>query len=370
MASAANPGMVSPAGAPASRPGRVRYESLGIWRGIASLGVLLFHSFGRLTPDENIWFAMAPLRHLASFGWLGVHLFFVISGFCIAEKIATLSQGRARAVDFWKNRLLRILPPYWAAILLVLAVNLVTLPFNHAQLANQFPHSWLEAAAHVLIFEPYFGLPTYLLVAWTLTSEIGFYALAGFALVLPRRPASLTVAWCAGALLCLLPLAVPALADHPVAGLWPDFFAGVAVYQTLSAWNHGRRLRGTIGVALIVSLGLLHWFEPVAYGGQIRTIAPCFALLLIGLYSFDRRLVASVAGRGLMAVGIISYSLYLVHAPLVSRGINLGMRWVPASSPVFAVLWLAVMVMAVLFAALFYRVIEQPVEAWRKQHAP
>ena len=55
---------------------KLRYGSLDLWRGVAALGVLGYHGFHGMTVHPIIqWLAW-----LCSFGWFGVHLFFVISG--------------------------------------------------------------------------------------------------------------------------------------------------------------------------------------------------------------------------------------------------------------------------------------------------
>ena len=57
--------------------GRIRYESLEAWRGVACLAVVAFHSIGPL-EGQPLWFPLEPLRAVAMKGWLGLHLFFVI----------------------------------------------------------------------------------------------------------------------------------------------------------------------------------------------------------------------------------------------------------------------------------------------------
>ena len=348
-----------------------RYESLGAWRGVAALSVLLFHSFGRF-EQESIWGPLEPVRHAAGFGWLGVHLFFVISGYCIAEKITALSRRQAGPTAFWKNRLGRILPPYWAALLFALALNLAAVPFNHVPWRAQLPASPSDALEHLLLIEPYFGRPASLLVAWTLTCEIGFYAIAGCALALPAGPRSLALAWTAGALLCLAPLVSPVLATHPIIGSWPDFFAGVAAFQAVGGDADGRFVRrGWLGLGALVGIGAMRTLT-VAHseGGWYRLDAPVFAGILIGLHPWDQRVMSFASVRLLAAAGMISFSLYLVHVPVVSPMINLGMRWIPATSAGFLPLWLASVVAALGAAVLFHRWVEHPVELWRKRHAP
>lgn len=357
---------------PSAEARRGRYETLAAWRGLAAIGVLLFHSFGRFTPQQSLWPALEPVRRLAGFGWLGVHLFFVISGYCIAEKIAALSRTRAGPPAFWKNRLLRILPPYWAALLFALGLNLLAVPFNHVPLREQLPPSAFAALNQLLLTSPYFGLPAALLVAWTLTCEIGFYAIAGCALALPAGPRALAVAWIGGALLCFAPLAWPPSAAWKIIELWPDFFAGVAAFQIVGTSVNGRFFRTAWpGLGVIVGIGLMRTLTAMVPGeGWYSLCAPIFAGILVALHPWDQRLIRLMPVRLLAAAGTISFSLYLVHVPIVSRVINLGLRWIPATSAGFFPLWLAALLAAVGTALLFYRWIEHPSEIWRRRHAP
>ncbi|MEI8326227.1 MAG: acyltransferase, partial [Betaproteobacteria bacterium] len=93
-----------------------RLPGLDLLRSIAIIWVMMFHSFllGGLGPDWS-W--------LSRFGWMGVDLFFVLSGFLIGTQVLTpLAQGtRLSYTDFYLRRALRILPAYWTVLLLYAA---------------------------------------------------------------------------------------------------------------------------------------------------------------------------------------------------------------------------------------------------------
>lgn len=146
----------------ASGAGDTRYHLLDHWRGFAALWVLIFHA-NRGKPD------LLPdwLGGFVNHGWLGVHVFFVISGFCITERAAREYRQRGTARHFTLDRLWRIYPTYWAALGVTLLLNLAgALVKGQSVLAPAVlpagPGQWFAAG---LAIEPWLAQPTYLLVA-------------------------------------------------------------------------------------------------------------------------------------------------------------------------------------------------------------
>src|SRR5579871_1551493 len=105
-----------------------RYQSLDLWRGVACLMVVVFHSSFYLPPN-------AIIERL----WMGVPMFFVISGYCISAT-ADKERRSARGVRsyFWR-RFRRIFPPYWIAFLLF-AVLVIASEFKAPGLFGDLVH--------------------------------------------------------------------------------------------------------------------------------------------------------------------------------------------------------------------------------------
>ena len=107
-----------------------RLASIDALRGIAALGVVLYHAIGRAeasVPQNLLQWPTYFVHSLTSFGYVGVFLFFVISGFCIH-----LQWAKARAAGqphqihfgaFWKRRIRRLYPAYLIALVLYLVVT-------------------------------------------------------------------------------------------------------------------------------------------------------------------------------------------------------------------------------------------------------
>src|SRR5688572_13967921 len=102
----------------------MRYKELDSLRGIAALCVVLFHfTFGY----DNGLKILEEGKFYFTYGYLGVHLFFLISGFVI---LMTLEKTKSSA-DFFVSRFSRLYPAYWTAIILtVLFTTLLAVPFQ------------------------------------------------------------------------------------------------------------------------------------------------------------------------------------------------------------------------------------------------
>jgi peptidoglycan/LPS O-acetylase OafA/YrhL len=163
----------------APSPRRQRYEALDALRGVAVLMVVYDHLFavagermagGPFAPTAWVreWITQ-PLGIIQDFGWLGVCLFFLISGFVI-----THSARRETVRVFALRRVFRILPPLAAAVLLVAALDL----------AAGVRRPWSDYFFGMTL-AGYFTVPQVIVlgVAWTLVIEVLFYFL--MALVSP-----------------------------------------------------------------------------------------------------------------------------------------------------------------------------------------
>jgi peptidoglycan/LPS O-acetylase OafA/YrhL len=113
-----------------------RYDSLDVWRGVACAAVLFFHAACGYVPTEPAAERLqagrgtaVDLAHvLATKMWVGVPLFFVISGYCIVAAAVASAARRPRPMRaFLSRRCLRIYPPLWVYLAMTAAAN-VCLP--------------------------------------------------------------------------------------------------------------------------------------------------------------------------------------------------------------------------------------------------
>ncbi|MBW4492711.1 MAG: acyltransferase [Oscillatoria princeps RMCB-10] len=140
-----------------------RFIELDVFRGIAALGVVLFH----YTSQYSTLYKHSP-ELLFYFGWgrHGVELFFMISGFVI---LMTLEKTQ-RLLDFIWGRFSRLYPAYWTAVILTFtAVSIAGLPGMQVSIPN--------ALLNLTMFQGFFDAPNVDDVYWTLQVELCFYIL-------------------------------------------------------------------------------------------------------------------------------------------------------------------------------------------------
>ena len=141
-----------------------RLTEIDALRGVAAVAVMAFHYTFKY--DELYHFAVKPPIQV-EYGYLGVNLFFVISGFVI---FMTLDRTRV-PLDFVVSRASRLFPAYWTAIILTTVVtHWLGLPGKEV--------SWAVAFLNFPMIQQLFSIPLVDSVYWTLLVELLFYALA------------------------------------------------------------------------------------------------------------------------------------------------------------------------------------------------
>lgn len=357
------------------------YRTLDAWRGLASLAVVALH-WSEVVLRRSPEFAADPLYAYSHWGGLGVQIFFVISGYCIANAaVAALRRGDGVG-SYVRARLRRIFPTYWAALLLVIALSVLgTELARRGVIANNvFMTLDLTALPPEFVFANLtltmlpLKQPIILIVAWTLCYELAFYGIVALALLVARRVAAsydavlgervllsgmhtLTI----GAL--LWHLASPAQKPFPL-DMWPQFGLGAMVYDVLAA-RPGKRVAKvwlSVGLALC-ALFVVLWDVPMGFMAQssraMFAATGLFSLLLLLLYRHDEKLSRVGIIRALGAVGIFSYSLYLTHFMMVRfAGQILRMLHFPASLHYIAFVFAVGVAVAVGYA--FFLLFERP----------
>ncbi len=317
-----------------------RLPMIDTLRGLASLGVALSH-YCNTNPGLAL---PALLQTITSHGWLGVEVFFVISGCVIPLALYRAGYQAAEYPRFILKRVLRLDPPYFVSIAVVICLEFLSRRSSHFQ-GGAFSISLVQLLAHVGYLNAFFRLGWINSVYWTLAIEFQYYLAIGlFFPLLQRRP------FLALGLLVPVCLCGAISPNENFIFPWiPLFIMGILVFF----WHVGtiRTAQLVLGLALafalgIVSLGLLR-----ASAGLVAASAIVFIPLNKPLFSM---------------LGTLSYSLYLLHGPIGSRVIHLGMRI--RNTPGFGVLTVTVaLATALAGAGVMYLLVEKPALEWSRR---
>ena len=223
-------------------PSRKNYKLLDAWRGLASLFVVALHTLAPIAGPQPA-LRSTPLFRAALQGGQGVHIFFVISGYCIAVAACSNLRRGNGINSFVKARLRRIYPSMWAALALnfamaVLAYVLLTKGLLTSSVLGQkdmLHQHFIFYFANVTLTQVIFNQTFILFVAWTLCYEVAFYALVSVALwAVRQRDARALLNLLHG--VTLLSLVWLLLAPHWIVyplDFWPEFGLGVLLYDVL-----------------------------------------------------------------------------------------------------------------------------------------
>jgi peptidoglycan/LPS O-acetylase OafA/YrhL len=361
-----------------------RVESIDALRGLAAMMVLFYHGrklfwvgisatylhFG-LRPDFNalLGYLSLPL----SYGSLGVTLFFVLSGFCIHRRGATqLAKNPNATLDigaFAIRRFWRIYPTYFAALVLTALIDWWIFSRTGVRDPGQDNSLWAFVVSLLTLqgyFAHFFGSNG---VFWTLAMEVHLYAAYPLLFFFSRK-------FGAGrTLLLTLAVAVAYIAINGLVGIeqhfpyrsqrgpiflpfWFTWTMGffLAEVQAGRTADFGQRTwRVLMAAGLILGLALTiaganeaaDIFWAVFFGGFLRwSLGPRGRMFWGGWF-----------GLALAFVGVFSYSLYAIHAPLLEA---IHALVTPDAAYQFATLWPSFLAVACVLpcAWLFFHLVE------------
>jgi peptidoglycan/LPS O-acetylase OafA/YrhL len=307
-------------------PPRHRLDGVDGLRAVAALWVLLFHAWSATGAR------LGPLTLFASSGSIGVSLFLVLSGFCLYLPVVRAG-GRLDVRRFLRRRAVRLLPTYYVA----LAIVVVLTPFAAGKL-GLYHYSGAELAAqtasHLTMTQSLFPSTFYGLNGsyWSLALEWQLYLTLPLLVVGIRRfglartvfaVVALNVAYRIGVqmavdthLIAPNSLMATAVLINLLPGRWAEFAFGMvaaSLYESGRAgWVASRLGWGLVPmIAVAIVLHLLgNPLEHLAFGAV-------FFLLLCVVVTRGNAVSRIFSWRPLSALGVMSYSLYLVHQPLV-----------------------------------------------------
>lgn len=359
--------------------GRNQVQGLDGLRGLAALYVVLFHCWLLAFPGFPGNSGPGWLGWLM-YGRLAVVFFLVLSGFSLAISPARNGWQLGGTARFLRRRAWRILPPYWAALALSLAVGRFVVPASHFG-----PPTGTSALVYGLVAQDVFTAPTPNGAFWSIGVEAELYLVFPLLLFVRRRLGAVVLV--AGVTLLVAARGLAAAHANPVEGVnWltpnlaPVFVAGLVGAGVIGASERVRRLPWH----WFAALAALPVLSLVAVGGSVWTVGHYFWVDLAVVPAMTLLLVAVATGRPVLlmrllatrpmrGLGDFSYSLYLIHLPIimiVAR--KVAPRHASPGLPAFGFTLLVGLPVSVLAAWLFARVFEIPFKrnrSWKSLRA-
>lgn len=360
-------------------------EGLTGLRALAACWVMLFHINAFAGPrvlSVDVLGHEVILHPLITIGWLGVTLFFVLSGFLLTTHLlASLERGDDRVLPrYFMARVRRVIPAYWAQIAILIVVALVvgrTLP------------EWIGSVPRHLVMlqnttnigdSPING------VYWTLPIEFAFYFLLPILAVrlaarrsMPDRKmfalltalyvlsVAIAIAW----RLAVFPLAGGNVAwiSNQLPGTLDQFMLGTVLAAGLRRWRSHHPATTLAGASTALTLAglagtiaLMYYIDAIHetfWTGRHYAVywwyslnALCAGILVLGVAlggGFARALFANPVA---MALGTISYSIYLWHLPIV--------LWLVPAQPGYGMFFVVAIALTLAASALSYFLVERP----------
>lgn len=307
-------------------------------RAVAAISVTIFHLFlgnPELFPEKSI------LSKTTSYGYLGVEIFFILSGYIICYSLP-INYRYSNLKSFLIKRIVRIYPAYFVSILLVIILNYFSHYITHT--ANTL--SWLDIFSNLFFFTN-FGLGDYInVVYWTLGIEIQFYVLIGLSFMLIKNSNGVI-------LYILILLAISSLPKTPNMDL---IFPNLSIFALgILTFFYKKKEMLKLRSFLILSFSIL--VHIYFFLGTAVLIASCICLFILLFWTKTNKVIIFFSN--------ISFSLYLIHVTVGGKVINLVLRYIN-TLPERYLLFVSSFAITIFFSYLFYYIIEKPTLAWSK----
>lgn len=344
-------------------------RSIQMLRGLAALAVLLFHTY--LIVGRDKYLDAKPFGDVFAFGYIGVDIFFVLSGFIILAAHHRDIGQPDRLPRYLYRRWARLYPIYWVYLAGVVGLMLVGI-------GDQGRMALGNLVSSIVLIKLMPEAPP-LSVAWSLFHEVMFYAF--FALLIASRRlgiAAFMLWYAAVAAGYVLGWSEPFEQHQGFMGVLTslfnlNFLFGMAVWYLLEKRANLPGWGCVLASLPLFALGV--WgLSGASWAGQAAdelrlAFALASALLLLGLVALEREGRITVPDT-LMQMGDASYSIYLVHTPILSAAMKIVMiaglpRMLPAG-----VIFILLAAVSLAGSYIAYLLLERPLLSLLRNRAP
>lgn len=350
------------------------YPFLDGVRGLAALSVVFFHvaDSDRL-PEVEGGIAGFVWNTLFLNGLLGVAVFFVLSGFVISHSLRRGLETGGNFGDFMVRRLVRLTPPYWAAIIFAIGFHMLAVyvngeefaPGGEALTAPRFIHHFFytqELAGFVNIND----------VFWTLALELQFYIVIGLIVLLITglsRHVNVKLFDIAAWLLAGSSLAFAFFHSDPNRATTVGPFLYSFVIGVLINWYWRKQIHFSVLTIFLAGAGVLGFVAKDAAFARAAFVSGLLLLVALktgGVNTWLSRPVFEFLGK-------ISYSLYLIHVPIVGACLLVATQLFGTGAAGYWIGTSTAVVGSVVASMVFWWLVERPSLQWlssRRKAAP
>lgn len=281
---------------------QVDFKNIQLLRAVAAVLVFIFHAVAHYKAMGG---ASPFILGISTFGYAGVDIFFIISGFVAAHTTLNLDRNVSNGLRFFSRRLLRIYLGYWPFwFLCFIGAWLLNRPLlNHINLTKSF---FLSSPDMSLLLIP---------AAWSLTYELLFYALIAITFGIQKKPLK------HGLHLIFLSLLIWLVAtfteiysfSETFISMLTEFVGGMLLYiykERLARWPFALIFIAVGSVAFYLGI-ILH-----ANNNSIRILTfgiAAFSIVVVAVYIEQAKIWQ--ANDFLVGIGDASYTIYLAHLP-------------------------------------------------------
>lgn len=261
-------------------------ESIDILRGLAAIGVVCFHFSCSFLPTIKGNY----LTPIFQYGYIGVQVFFIISGFIIPYVLYSSNYQLKNYSVFLSRRFMRIAPPAYVVMLMTILVHYLAILYLGREIRGSFPGIDIKTIlANFLFVVPFVkDVYYYVDVFWTLTFEFEFYILIG--LIFPLLIHKSKVYQVTG-------MTIIAVIAFSLNNIYYIYFA-MGLLNFLFRYDKIGKLEFSAILLLLIAFA----FDVVK---TAEIIASIFTIILI--------LLNPRAGSVFKFLAKISYSLYIIH---------------------------------------------------------
>jgi len=319
-----------------------RLNGIQMLRGLAALAVAIYHI--QLLAEKNGVTNQIIVNNISKNLYVGVDIFFVISGFIMAK---TVVGNDISGLEFMRRRIIRIVPLYWVlTFFLFISINVIS---NVMQISS---YSYGQLLASLFFSSDIFYMSVPIIdQGWTLEYEMFFYILISICLIFTRKRNALMLTGVTLMLICLL----------GANQMFLEFVIGITVYFINRFVNLKECLFKFIAIFAVLIFLLLF---SVDYSSDVRVFIygiPC-ALMLLACANINL-----APTNRLVVLGEISYSLYLSQSLLLFWFVK-GSMLITDQLLQFLCLFLLTPVSCVVIAFFIHKFIEIPLSNRTKNY--